>query len=495
MDFTNQVPAIYNLLTDENMSVFRYGLERYSNTSDSIEDPTFLGFTIEIDESTPLFTQARLFIEKHSQENTEIAARLPLYEEFVANVVKIFKSQDSASDGNSKNTYIKQHYINSVSGLDLLTKKTVAHKEDKLSIELYEDLTMFTTYLSNLYNNLVYSYENQRVLIPENLLHFNLYVKISEIRNFTSLSALKNNDYALLNALKNNVTNVTFKLWDCTFDFFGSLPIPNEIAQSGIAQSGVPPSISKLDVFYSSVSRTFYNPLIKNAIFIDTSKIDLGTIIVGYDGNLSTTTSNSNAQSSIINTVSPPQKASVKQTINPQQREAFANTIRRPSSPLFDQKEIQQNSELANKDAWLDYDAELIKMRRYNEVLAPTDLANPNLEDLSLKENLGTDKTSLFDPNGLKALAKKVVSKTEHGILDEINILKEKAREFKNQLVKDFIYDLNQKIGIKTIIPANVYTDNSVNLTNVLQDTADIIKSNTIGTITGSIQDAGLNLF
>jgi hypothetical protein len=67
---------------------------------------------------------------------------------------------------------------------------------------------MWSSYLTYLYNNLTYSYENGRELIPENLLKFNMYIKISEIRNFTSTEKFNSTDQRdinIANALKNNV--------------------------------------------------------------------------------------------------------------------------------------------------------------------------------------------------------------------------------------------------------------------------------------------------
>ncbi len=48
----------------------------------------------------------------------------------------------------------------------------IKYNEDKITITMNEDVSMIAWYLSELYNNISYSYRNQRFMFPENLLRF-----------------------------------------------------------------------------------------------------------------------------------------------------------------------------------------------------------------------------------------------------------------------------------------------------------------------------------
>lgn len=257
------------MMTNLDQDIFRYGLQS-TNENSYYEDPTFLGFTVEIDEESALFTDAREFIERNQNHN-DIRHRLKLYDNFTQLIKMVFNSQESAGT-DASNQHIKQHYINSISGLQSLTKKFVKFKEDKLTVELYEDIALFSTYLATTYNNLVFSYETGRVLIPENLMYFNLYIKISEIRNLTSLRKLASsnlNEVKLARAIKRNTTCMVYKLTDCLFNFFEATPFGDQIAQSGIDTPFPAHSIVTFDMYFKRVNLMINAPLVPGGVYFD----------------------------------------------------------------------------------------------------------------------------------------------------------------------------------------------------------------------------------
>jgi hypothetical protein len=72
------------------------------------------------------------------------------------------------------------------------------------------------------YNTLKYHKASGKQLIPENLLRFNMWIKISEIRNFTSLRQyIKSNNSAkdIIRAIRKDVSALYYYVEDCEFDF------------------------------------------------------------------------------------------------------------------------------------------------------------------------------------------------------------------------------------------------------------------------------------
>ncbi|MDY0268774.1 hypothetical protein [Trichloromonas sp.] len=230
---------------DNQSDVFKQNLNTYitigfnKNSVDQFQDPTYLVFDIKIDyDNSPLFTtnnnikNIENFINEYSSNIPEIGNdnRLDLYYKFKLEVEKIFPS--NLPEINKDKSY-KEHYIESISGLDVLTKKIINYPEDKIIFTISEDVVMSTQYLTELYNNLVYSYDTHRVLIPENLLRFDMSLIISDYRN------MKTDD----NMMNSIPSKMIYILHDCQFDFFESKNFESEIIRGGY--NAQKPNISK----------------------------------------------------------------------------------------------------------------------------------------------------------------------------------------------------------------------------------------------------------
>ena len=467
-----EVPINSNLRTvvDGNTDIFRYGLFKYDESD--YEDPTYLGFTIEIDENSALFNEVLPFLEKHSSTRAELNARIPLYDEFKSKIVQIFKSQESVEEPTQKSIYIKQHYINSISGFDNLTKKFNKWREDKLTVELHEDITMFSTYISHLYNNLTYSYENGRLMIPENLLKFNLKIKISEIRNLTSIAKLNSNDLTdqkIVDGLKNNVTCLVYTLYDCEFDFFNSKPMEDIITQAGIDASFPGHSITTFDIYFKSVSRHIFNPLVYNALSMNDNKIDLGVIIVGSSGNTNPNGQASNSSETLIGPNGEPYQESQIQSISNGNIDGFpAKNQKKPSAINTYTNETEKNSNIIDDNDLSEVDNRIQEIKDYNYDLRPTVLAidGAEFDDLKAPEDqkllakiVGKDLNNLIKnpQESVKNLGDKVKGKLQNTVKNELNKAVTLLKQKRNALVRNFINDLSNKVGLKRIVPDNVY--------------------------------------
>lgn len=463
-------PSSVRTLVDGNSDIFRYGLFKYDDSN--YEDPTYLGFTLEIDtENSALFKWIKPFLEKHGDSRIEHNARLPIYSEFVNKIIQVFKSQESVSDPTEKGIFIKSHYINSISGLDALSKKFISWKKDALEIELHEDISLYSSYLANLYNNLVYSYETGRVMIPENLVKFNLYIKISEVRNLTSLSKLNSNDSSELeiaNALKNNVSCIIYKLTDCEFDFTNSRPFGDEIIQAGVGAANVSQSVVPMRIFFKSVSRQTFNPLIKKAIAMKDDDLDLSVIIVGFSGDKKTNGQATDASSGSLNADGSLYQESTTDVGDSKKASdnAFLNSgNKKPSSIKTYQSEVDRNKDIQEQNDFQSVYADMKDIKEYNKDLAPDPkfIAN-SVEDTSMDTNLsggGFGLTDIFS-NPQAALSNFASAGKAKGI-SELSKAKQagikKIQHLRAELVNSFVYKLEKKVGLQKIIPNNVNTD------------------------------------
>jgi hypothetical protein len=279
---------------------FKHGLQfmkgGWSDPLFFFQDPLFLTFDIILDtQYSPLFITDstatglnNVGLRSTSYKNSlakfltdysniySIRARQKIHEEFLKNMFLLFNTEFNIL---SKN---KSYYINSIAGLDNLQKKIVDFEKDKITITLNEDVSMISTYVANLYKNLVYSYRDQRYMIPANLFRFNMYIKISDVRNMywfkpegeTGTTTSFDKSY------------IIYVLKDCNFNFFNTKPFEDSITAGGFG-AGVPNKESSLtfDIFYKSIDIESENPLIMDTFDVDSNALKLNNKdkdVVGY---------------------------------------------------------------------------------------------------------------------------------------------------------------------------------------------------------------------
>ena len=252
--FSNQV----NTQINKFRNIFGYGSQD-NNGSDGIEDPTFIVFDLQMDYAeSPLFNSVTDFINEYSDSTPELVERVKLYEQFTGTLFKIFPGNSDENSG------YKRHYVNSISGLDNLFKKIVNYPDDVISFTLSEDITMIAQYISELYSNLVYSYDTHRYLIPDNLLRFNLTIFFSDVRDIVS-SVIGGS-----NIVNENVSKFAYVLHDCQFNFFNSRNFGSDITVSGFEGGATnTPSTLSFNINYKSYSKIMLPNLIDDSTYID----------------------------------------------------------------------------------------------------------------------------------------------------------------------------------------------------------------------------------
>ena len=236
-------------------------LSSFTNTILDNEDPTILGFDIEIDEVTsPLFNGAvDNFINKYGN-NQEIGGRDGIYSEFITQFKKFFKT-NTTQEGND---VVKNYYITKLTGLDKVGHVKSAGTSgdsgenlftnfpaDKIEISIKEDVEQNISYLAYLYNLLSRSRIEGKRIIPKNLLRFNLRIIVTEIRNYNRVVKV-GSDFQVLNDL---ISKKEYNFYECEF-FFNNLTHGSTIDIGG--QSLTTVSDYSLSFNYKFVSSEFH---------------------------------------------------------------------------------------------------------------------------------------------------------------------------------------------------------------------------------------------
>lgn len=211
-----------------------------SGTPHENEDPVYFGFEIIIDSiNSPLINkEVETFIDKFGVNYEEIGSKKEIIETFKWELSKYFKfTSDITEDSNLfKTTLNKKHYIKKISGLEKLSesngpkesKSFVKYKDDILKISFYEDTTLSTGTLANLYKLIYWSRLNGKNIIPENLLRFDCYIIASEVRNIARVRKAVSGAESDLEVLKENLSRYVYKAYECQFHF-SQLTHPNDI--------------------------------------------------------------------------------------------------------------------------------------------------------------------------------------------------------------------------------------------------------------------------
>lgn len=257
---------------------------------DSMEDPTILGYSLMIDkDNSILFDKDTVLFNtvKNNQnanetsvgnsvfdpnkldvgvpEKTTIDDVLKSYlikyynntavsflENFRKDIMRVFITPSRTTDLYKGG--LRNHYVKSITGLDKLDKMFVTYGGDKpecLELNLYEDVRLFTTNLKYMYNNFVYNYNQGIRVVPENLLKFNMFVKISEKRTFTLHNASDTE-------INKHAPTLIYQLHGCEFIFDESI-VGSSVTMMGSESNDTYAGL-KIKISYKKVTRIFDKP-------------------------------------------------------------------------------------------------------------------------------------------------------------------------------------------------------------------------------------------
>jgi len=259
---------------------FKYGLDYWSGTLDNkLKDPLFLFQdpllpTVDIildtarsplfitDTGSPFYQNSLAgFLDVYGDIQS-IGARQKIHGQFLKTLYTLFNTEFNQIDRN------KSYYINSIAGLDKLTARIVDFEKDKITLNFNEDVSMISAYVAQLHNNLAYSYRDQRHMIPANLLRFNMYIKVHDVRNMYFYKP----DGGTGSTLSFDKSYMIYFLRDCSFEFKKAKSFDDTITVGGF-EAGAPskPASISFDVVYKSIEIESEYPLIMDSLELGVS--------------------------------------------------------------------------------------------------------------------------------------------------------------------------------------------------------------------------------
>lgn len=437
--------VLRDFFKDRDTFNFKHGLEVGLNsnldaksTDHSIlnldEDPTIFGFDLVILDKSALFNDVDHFLEFGSSNNIkDVSERVGIYDDFVTQFAKFFnvddRNKENFKSNNGFNSF-KTHYIHGIQGLDKIIhhtgigyeggKQMVDYGKDKITIELTEDIGVNAGYLSALYRSFIYSKINGRMVIPENLLRFDMAIIISEVRNMNRVSnaiakSMKDSR-EIIPILKDNVSRYIFTLYDCQFNF-NKYSFSDSITQGGFGASvgSVSEGIG-FDVYYKYVGMEmekfdFRPDLPDMAKFINDGKTN-----------------------PITNQINPDIDSGINQNTDAPIVDKY------PNRPMDRKFHMNTNANSDVEDRMYEFD---FPMMNTNYVKSNIEARNKNLQ-------MQSDETQF--KRGLN----KIIGNINEG-------LQTKFIERRSQLLSGLVSKIRQSTGIRNIpAPVNVYAGSNL---------------------------------
>ena len=292
---------IYKIFNDSSTDYFRHGIYidrqnlntedgNLTSTPEENNDPVIFGFDLIIDTvGSPLLNGAIDDFLIKFQTITEIGARIPIFNDFKKQFIKLFKTNsevptkdqftlllaNTGNDGLNKyansdsvGSYLEpgkkaymSYYLKKIGGLKNLSesngsdsfKYLTDYKKDLISLTFLEDVSLTLGTLSNLYKLLYWSKVNGKSIIPENLLKFNCKIVVSELRNFSRVKA----SGSRVDVIKDNLSRYVYDLKECQL-FFDTLPHSDEV--SNVDTSTFEDYSVNFNYKFSSMSFERFNP-------------------------------------------------------------------------------------------------------------------------------------------------------------------------------------------------------------------------------------------
>jgi hypothetical protein len=203
------------------------------------------------------------FIQIYSPHHPELRYATAYLNEFKDYSKRIFTSPEVETGNDSEYFKVKykNSYIYSIKGLNKLDNYFVEYKGEEsvkdqecLELTLGEDIRMYVYRMFYIYRNLIWSYNMGKKLIPENLLRFNLYIKVSDMRSYTSELG---DDFK--DIVKNGYSRIIYELKDCEFIFPEDENLLPETLNIGGKEINEELAEMKMKIKYRKVNRIFYS--------------------------------------------------------------------------------------------------------------------------------------------------------------------------------------------------------------------------------------------
>tara|TARA_B100000575_G_C23122900_1_gene650065 strand:+ start:943 stop:2337 length:1395 start_codon:yes stop_codon:yes gene_type:complete len=212
----------------------------------SVDDPTYLGFNIRFDIASPLFNGADTGTAgvpgNDNDEEDNSTTQIPESESAVGYLTVRGETTTATYlkafvQGLLQIQRTRPYYFQTIDGLQPAFAKTVdmidpfmgVAETDGITVGMLEAIDLKMSALFNLYKMAAFDVKYKRLRIPKNLLKFNVYVDVLEIRKFKTvrnfLGALAPEQFPgddTLKVINENTSVITFKFSECIWDVAAS---------------------------------------------------------------------------------------------------------------------------------------------------------------------------------------------------------------------------------------------------------------------------------
>ena len=244
----------------------------------ALDDPTYLGFQLMFDPFSPLFNGAGVGNPGISNSNLpgglgagnlgSLASQFGIpnsteqtsgsgYEKATSAVGYLEKIGEGTRaqylrafiQGLQEINRTRPYYWQTIAGLDEAWNKATAFEldpytgttgEEGIEIGCLEAIDLKITALFSLYKMAVYDVQYKRFILPKNLMRFDVYVYIQEIRKFKTVRNWlttfnpSNNGADTANFVNENTSQIGFKFTECMWDLVASGKLYENVSNAGV---------------------------------------------------------------------------------------------------------------------------------------------------------------------------------------------------------------------------------------------------------------------
>jgi hypothetical protein len=260
---SGQFPNAYNFA--KRFVTPSYDVQGNGNGVTSIDDPTYLGFSLRFDISSPLFNGA---VSKNSAipvitdqssslfdvgDNSTQKNKLFIGGESAVGYLEAIGETTRASylmafiQGIREINLSRPYYWQTIEGLSEAWDKTFNMEDpfsgssdtEGITIDCLEAMDLKISALFNLYKSAVYDVKHKRTILPKNLMYFNVYVDVLEIRKFKTIKNwltrgnVSNQSDDTTKLINENTASITFLFEDCIWDLSSAGALFSGVTNAG----------------------------------------------------------------------------------------------------------------------------------------------------------------------------------------------------------------------------------------------------------------------
>lgn len=260
---------------------------RSANGVTDLDDPTYLGFSLSFDITSPLFNDANV-----GSANDSVFSATPSAIGYLAAIGEDTRMSylKSFIQGLQQINSERSYYWQSIDGLtDVWTKNTdfedpyVGTKDEEgITIGCLEAIDLKLTALFSLYRMAVYDAKYRRYIVPKNLLRFNVTINVQEIRKFKTVRNwlnslnLSTTKQDTLDYINENTSQISFTLTDCMWIPGESGKAFDNVSNNEINVTSTSIKFSYSNIVESSQFSGYDGKLDQNAKLIDPAQAKLG---------------------------------------------------------------------------------------------------------------------------------------------------------------------------------------------------------------------------